>query len=119
MLKVPAMYRHDKPRKLFPEVMTGGGGLVLQTTVLFTSWWQPATQTNRDPNRDIQFPLRPYLNLPYVASHQFISTKMNLTYILILDISKVYLASQDNIRPYYYYYYCSPEFLDGLKGLWF
>ena len=31
----------------------------------------------------IQFPLRPYLNFPCVASHQIISTKMNLTYILI------------------------------------
>ena len=33
----------------------------------------------------VQFPLRPYFNFPCcVASHQFIPTKMKLTYILIL-----------------------------------
>ena len=32
----------------------------------------------------LQFPLRPYLNFPCVASHQFISTTMNLTYIPFL-----------------------------------
>ena len=33
----------------------------------------------------VQFPLRPYLNFPCVASHQFISTKVNLTFFFFLS----------------------------------
>ena len=60
----------------------------------------------------VQFPLRPYFNFPCVASHQFISTKMNLTYIPI-NSSKVYLTS---LRPYKTIRICWKEMFGGVEA---